>query len=88
MEFGWNLKITEGGGPCKHMRAGLFSGLHSMHTCSHLFALRNLSKFRKEPKGMLYIDLQHLRRCVIWTAQRVVSIDSPYLNFRLNVIVL
>jgi hypothetical protein len=89
MEFKWNLKITEGGGPCKRMRAGLFSGLHSMHTCSHLFALRNFSKFRKEAGGDgIYIDLEHLGRCVIWTAQRVVSIDKPYLNFKLNVIVL
>lgn len=63
----WNLKITEGGR--KHMRAGLFSGLHYMHTCSHLFALRNLWKFRKEAGGdVIYIDLQHLGRCVIWTA--------------------
>lgn len=61
-----NLMITEGRGPCKHMRAGLFSGLHSMHTCSHLFALRNLSKFRKEAGGdVIYIDLQHLGRRVI-----------------------
>jgi len=60
-----------------------------MHTCSHLFALRNLSKFRKEAGGdVIYIDLQHLGRRVIWTAQRVVSIDEPYLNFKLNVIVL
>jgi len=60
-----------------------------MHTCSHLFALRNLSKFRKEAGGdVIYIDLQHLGRCVIWTAQRAVSIDKPYLNFKLNVIFL
>ena len=84
----WNLNITEGGGLCKHMRAGLFSGLHSMHTRSHLFALRNSSKFRKEAgEDVAYIGPQHLRRYVIWTAQRVVSIDNIF-DFKLNVIVL
>ena len=43
----WNLKIMEGGGPCKHMRVGLFLGPHSMHTYSHLFALRDLSEFKE-----------------------------------------
>ena len=51
MEFNGILKIMEGGGSCKHMRVGLFLGPHSIHTCSHLFALRNLSEFRKEAGG-------------------------------------
>ena len=59
-----------------------------MHTYSRLFALRNLSEFRKEAgEDVAYIDPQHLRRCVIWTTQRVVSIDNIF-DFKLNVIIL
>ena len=59
-----------------------------MHTYSRLFALRKLSECRKEAgEDVAYIGPQHLRRYVIWTAQRVVSIDNIF-DFKLNVIVL
>lgn len=59
-----------------------------MHTSPSLSALRNLPEFRKEAgEDVAYIDPQHLRRCVIWTAQHVVSIDNIF-DFKLNVIVL